>query len=175
MLLIRATTSAPWKILKAYEYAIELPDAALLGLEHKSYTGQGFLEALAVFLALREWGKLMAAVKVGLAIRSDSTVALALLEKAASSTPSLNMLAAEMALLLEQLGIGEVILSHVPGKINVVADWLSRPDTRADTPELLKEVKVAKPRKLQESDFRLGLPQAHDATEAGASWGALKG
>ena len=52
-----------------------------------------------------------------------------MLEKAASSTPALNLLAAEMALLLEKLEIGEVILSHVPGKINVLADWLSRPET----------------------------------------------
>ena len=72
-----------------------------------------------VYIALLEWGILMAAIKVGLAIRSDSTVVLALLEKAASSSTALNLLAAEMALRLEKLQIGEIVLLHVPGKINV--------------------------------------------------------
>ena len=175
MLLVRASLGTPWKILKAFEYAIDPQDAELFNITYKSHKGQGFLEALAVFLALREWGKLMASVRMGLAIRSDSTVALSLLEKAASSTPALNMLAAEMALLLERLQIGEVVLSHVPGKINILADWLSRPETRAETPDLLKEVKVTRPKKLQKSDFPLGLAQSHDATEAGASWASLKG
>ena len=85
LLLVRATAQSPWTPLKAYEYQVDREDAELLGFHHKSHKSQGFLEALAIFLALREWGALLATIKVGLAIRSDSTVALALLEKAASS------------------------------------------------------------------------------------------
>ena len=67
------------------------------------------------------------------------------LEKAASSTPALNLLAAEIALQLEHLRVDEVTLSHLPGKINALADWLSRPATRGGMPESLQEVKTAKP------------------------------
>ena len=45
-------------------------DAELLGFHYGSHKSQSFLEALAIFLALREWGALLASIKVGLAIRS---------------------------------------------------------------------------------------------------------
>ncbi|CAE7542163.1 unnamed protein product, partial [Symbiodinium necroappetens] len=121
---------------RAYEYPVEQDDAALLGFLYKSHKSQSFQEALAVFLALREWGQLMASIKIGVAIRSDSTVALAILEKSASTSPALNYLAAEMALLLEKLQIGDLELSHVQGKMNVLADWLSRLAYGADNEEL---------------------------------------
>ena len=175
MLLIRATAQSQWTALKAYEYPVEQEDAALLGFPFKSHKSQSFLEALAVFLALREWGQLMASIKIGVAIRSDSTVALAILEKAASTSPALNYLAAEMALLLEKLQVGDLELSHVPGKMNVLADWLSRPETRGAMPSQLQGVKLANPKKLQRGDFSLGLARSHDASAAGASWAALKG
>ena len=171
MLLIRATVQSQWTALKAYEYPVEQEDAALLGFPFKSHKSQSFLEALAVFLALREWGKLMASIKIGVAIRSDSTVALAILEKAASTSPALNYLAAEMALLLEKLQVGDLELSHVPGKMNVLADWLSRPESRGAMPSQLQGVKLANPKKLQRSDFSLGLARSHDASAAGASLG----
>ena len=44
-------------------------------------------EALAIFLALKTWAKVIAGVPMGLGIRPDSTVALAIVEKASSSTP----------------------------------------------------------------------------------------
>ncbi|CAE7832753.1 RE2 [Symbiodinium sp. CCMP2592] len=148
MLLVRANPNTPWNILKAFEYPIEPQDATLLGFVYKSHRSQSYLEALAVYIALLEWGSLLAAIKVGLAIRSDSTVALALLEKAASSSAALNLLAAEMALHLEKLQVGEIALSHVPGNINVLSDWLSRPETRGDMPSQLQGVKIGKPKKL---------------------------
>jgi len=80
-----------------------------------------------------------------------------------------------MALSLEKLQIGEVVLSHVPGKINVLADWLSRPETRGVIPSQLQEVKISKLARLQKSDFSLGLAGSHDVVEAEASWAALKG
>ena len=70
LMLVRATTQSPWTPLKAYEYQIEHLDAELLGFHHGSHKSQSFLEALAIFLALREWGALLASIKVGLAIRS---------------------------------------------------------------------------------------------------------
>ena len=146
LMLVRATTRSPWTPLKAYEYQIEHLDAELLGFHHGSHKSQSYLEALAIFLALREWGALLASIKVGLAVRSDSMVALALLEKSASASAALNLLAAEMALLLEKLPVGEIALTHVPGKINVLADWLSRPQTRGAMPSQLQGVKTTKPK-----------------------------
>ena len=173
LLLVRASTRAPWTILKAFEYQICKDDADLLGFVYQSHKSQAYLEALAIFLALKEWGPLIRSIKVGVAIRSDSTVALSLLEKAASSTPALNLLSSEMALKLEHLQVDEVTLSHLPGKINALADWLSRPATRGGIPESLQEVKTAKPARLRREDFKLGLARSHDASQAGAMWAAL--
>ncbi|CAE7831161.1 unnamed protein product [Symbiodinium sp. CCMP2592] len=164
LLLGRATTQSPWSPLKAYEYRVEPKDAELLGI-------LGSLGNLSC--APRMGGTV--GIHSGGAGHSLSTVALALLEKAASSSAALNLLAAEMALLLEKLQVGEVALSHVPGKLNVLADWLARPDTRGVMPSQLQGVKIANPSKLQGSDFSLGFARSHDAAEAGASWAALKG
>ena len=113
---------------------------------------------------LREWGPLFACIDVGLAIRSDSTVALSVLDKEASSSPALNSLAAEISLLLESYKIGQVTLQHIPGKLNKLADFLSRPKCRGDWPTELAEVKTAKPKRLGQDDFRLGTPGSHDAS-----------
>ena len=68
--------------------------------------------------------------------------------------------------------VGEGDLSHVPGKINVLADWLSRPETRGEPPG--QGGQDGQPKKLQRSDFSLGLNRSHDASEAGATWAAHK-
>ena len=116
---------------------------------------------------LREWGPLFACIDVGLAIRSDSTVALSVLDKEASSSPALNSLAAEISLLLESYKIGQVTLQHIPGKLNKLVD------SRGDWPTELTDVKTAKPKRLGQDDFRLGTPGSHDASAAGATWGAI--
>ena len=159
--------------LHAFQYDIETADATLLGFELGSHKSQSYLETLAVFLAISWWSRHLENIPLGLALRSDSMVALTVLDKASSSSSALNWLAAEIALKLEQLNTGEVELTHVPGKLNVIADWLSRPQSRKDRPEGLGDVRVKRPPKLCRGSFVFEPRHAHDATLAGAAWGAV--
>ena len=179
MLLIRPHERATWSILEAYEYPIGPEDADLLGFELWSHRSQAYLEALAILMALRTWAGVLCGIHVALAIRSDSTVALALLEKASSSSPALNVLAGEITLMLEKLRVLEAIPSHIPGKLNILADYLSRPQSRGEQlPGPLKGAKIRTPPKLTASSFALPLAckAAHDADVAvAAAWAAIKG
>ena len=171
--MVRASSKGPWTAVHAYEYHIEQSDAELLGFELGSHKSQSYLETLAVFLAVSWWSRHFENIPLGLALRSDSMVALTVLDKASSSSSALNWLAAEITLKLEQLNTGDVELTHVPGKLNVIADWLSRPLSRKDRPNGLGDVKVKQPPKLGRGSFLFEPRHAHDATVAGAAWGAV--
>ena len=149
-----------------------MPSSWALRFEFGSHKSQAYLEALALFLAVKEWGTLFAGIDMGLAIRSDSTVALAVADKESSSSPTLNALAAELSLLLEAHR-WELGLMHIAGKMNKLADYLSRPKSRGDLPSELQDVRSTKPKRLKPEDFPLGLLGSHDATAAGATWQAL--
>ena len=156
--------NSAWTSVHAYEYEVSQDDADLAGFELGSHRSQSYLETLAIFVALKCWGAHLATIPVGLAVRSDSMVALAVLDKASSSSPALNMLAAEISLRLEKLKVGEVSLSHIPG----------RPQTRGEIPhQVLKEVKIKRPPKLTVHDFCFNSRHSHDASVAGAAWVAV--
>ena len=178
VMLVRATSTSEWIPFEAYEYKVEKQDTMLLGLELLSHRSQAYLEALAIFLALKLWSALLRNISVGLGIRSDSTVALAILEKASSLTPALNLLAGEITLLLESLQVANLTSRHVPGKINKVANYLSRPLTREATlPAELHNVKKKTPKRLTLGGFALPLAgrTSHDATSTvSAAWPAIK-
>ena len=77
-------------------------------------------------------------------VRGDSVTALRLVTKLASPSARMNAIGAEIALELEALQIEEVFAQHSPGKLLVIADWLSRiysPDGRSEVPEELKTSK----------------------------------
>ena len=173
LLLVRASAKTQWTPVHAYEYPVDQHDAQLLGFELGSHRSQSYLETLAVYLAISWWCRHLANIPLGLALRSDSMVALAVLDKARSASPALNWLAAEITLKLEQIKIGVVELKHVPGKMNVIADWLSRPQTRKDRPEALHDCKVKQAPKLTSNIFVFGPRRSHDASVAGAAWGAV--
>ncbi len=59
-------------------------------------------------------------------LRGDHFAALALSRKLASSTPVLNFPGAEISLLLENMGVEELIPSHIYGAANKTEDALSR-------------------------------------------------
>ena len=71
-----------------------------------------------------------------LLLKADSTVALAVSKKLSSATPALNWIGAELALCLETLNMAEMNVHHLPGKLNVQADHLSRPDKEGPLPDL---------------------------------------
>lgn len=75
--------------------------------------------------ALRLWSRKLASHAAAFHVRGDSVVALSVAVKLASSSPMLNSIGAELALELELADITETITAHIPGKLNVTADWLS--------------------------------------------------
>lgn len=96
------------------------------------------LEALAIWRGLQHWkNKLRGAP---LLVRSDSVVALSMVQKMSSKSVALNYIAAELSVLLEDLQIPKVVSHHLKGKENVEADWLSRISDRGKCPENLKGV-----------------------------------
>jgi hypothetical protein len=147
-------------IVEGFESPVTQADADFLGFDLHQASSQAIVEALAVLVAFKHWGKRFVNNKLSLELRSDSTAALAMTSKLASSSPSINFLGAELALELEALETGKVFTLHVPGKLNTLADWLSRPNERKgkSKPEGLDgvKVKVVKPR--SESYYKLPGP-----------------
>ena len=126
-----------------------------------------------VYIALLEWGILMAAIKVGLAIRSDSTVVLALLEKAASSSTALNLLAAgKWRCAWKSCRLARSSCYTCRAKSMFFADWLS--ESRGAMPSQLQGVKIGKAQKLNRSQFSLCVACSHDAS-GGSIMGSPEG
>ena len=114
-----------------------------LGLEYGEASSQGALEAWAVLLAVRMWKSKLRQAPI--LIKSDSTVALAIAQRLASPSPTINWVGAELALRLELLDVPRLIVHHLPGRFNEEADGLSRPHERpAEVPAALKGLKIQK-------------------------------
>ena len=93
-------------------------------------------------------------------MKSDSCAALGAHRKLSSPVPALNHLGAEASLMLESLDMADPEASHLPGKLNDAADYLSRLSAPAvpPKPKGLGELKV---RTLAEKDIlRFVLPSA---------------
>eukprot|EP00435_Cladocopium_sp_Y103_P023013 s1947_g5.t1 len=102
--------------------------------------GQALLEAWTVLLSIRYW---RGTLKGGrLLLKSDSTVALALARKLSSSTPTLNFVGGELAILMDALQMQDIVTHHLPGKYNLQADYLSRPDLPGHPPGRLRDVSI---------------------------------
>lgn len=93
-----------------------------------------------------------------LVIRSDSTAALAVARKLASKREVMNLLGAELAICLEELGIPRLVTQHIAGRFNKETDWLSRPHEAKVKPVTLEEVKIVRCPALKDSQFRMALP-----------------
>ena len=116
------------------------------------------MEAYAILRALKRW---QARIRgQGVLIRSDSSVALAMLRKLASPGQAMNFLGAEIALLLEDLDIPRLRLQHLAGKFNTETDFLSRPHERGEMPAALRGVKLVKLKEWSLKDFTLPPPGA---------------
>ena len=100
----------------ANRFKVQIGDAA----------GQSYWEALSILCAIRAWGKFVKDRHVRLKIRTDNMAALRLAIKLSSKSPLLNGIGAEIALSLEPYNLEELVAEHVPGKLNVRADTLSR-------------------------------------------------
>ena len=113
--------------------------AKTLGIVYDDPARQAALEAWMVLLAIRYWAFKLRAQKV--LLKADSTVALAVSKKLASSSPTLNWVGAELSLVLETFNMPELTIHHLAGKLNVQADHLSRPD-KEGTPAGLEEIPI---------------------------------
>ena len=107
-------------------------DAADLGLQWGQSSPQGPLEAAAVAVAINMWGDKLRGSPV--LLKSDSVVALATARKLSSGSPTLNCIGAYLAFFCEMTNIPRIVGHHVPGVLNVEADWLSRPIKQCDEP-----------------------------------------
>ena len=91
-----------------------------------SCKGQAIWEALALLVAIRVWVPLVAQMQIQLLVRCDSTAAIAVALRMCSPKLFLNGIGAEIALLFEKHAIDELVLEHIPRRLNVQADILSR-------------------------------------------------
>ena len=83
--------------------------------------------------------------------------------KLASPSPIVNYLGGELAMNLELWRVGKVVAQHIPGKLNDMADWLSRCDVKKDKrPEELMEVDIVIRGKLTKRDFFIPPPGVAD-------------
>eukprot|EP00435_Cladocopium_sp_Y103_P068083 s608_g31.t1 len=127
------------KPLVAVKAKVTKNAARTLGIAWGEPSGQALLEGWMVLLAVRYWAPKFRRSRIK--IRADSTVALAMVRKLKSPTAGINWLGAELAMVLEANMMEEIILEHIPGKLNLQADALSRPDAPA-VPEGLEGVPI---------------------------------
>ena len=83
-------------------------------------------ELLAIILSLVIWKPYLARKRLAVGLEADSQAALLVQAKLASKSPPANELAAELALLLEQLQIEVLLGRHWRNVVNIEADALSR-------------------------------------------------
>ena len=155
---IRITCDAsPWGLgavlevqgcITAYLYdEVSQFDAQTLGVQVGSCRSQAVLEALAIAVAVRTWLPTWATSRAGVVVRSDSTAALGALGKLASPNAAVNKIAREVSLDVAFSRYGIDVLEHLPGKLNTLADALSRafePGTSFEIPRELENVQHTK-------------------------------
>ena len=103
-------------------------DCKILGVTVGDCRGQAVLEALALLVALRTWAPRWCNQRVRAHVRSDNTAALGAVQKLASPTANVNLVAREVALdvAASAYGLEATSWGHISGALNDWADSLSR-------------------------------------------------
>ena len=114
------------QVLEFFADPLSAEDLSRFNMEVGNAAGQQIWECLAILVALKLWSKHFQSGRAQLQIRGDSVVSLQLATKLSSPSPLLNALGAELALQLETFDIHEVYTQHTPGRLLVLADYLSR-------------------------------------------------
>ena len=83
-------------------------------------------ELLALLFSVIIWGDRVRNCRLGITAQLDSESALRIAVKLASPNPKANLVAAELALRTEQLGLDTILGQHWRNTINLEADALSR-------------------------------------------------
>jgi len=149
--------ASSWSILAAFTYTATESDAMELGIKLGEHTAQAVLEFLGVYVALAHYMRFFKNRRRVPVVRGDSAAALGAAQRLSSPSPPMNYIGAELSLLLEREDCADVEGSHIPGKLNVCADFLSRmmmPGGAPSRPSALgeskvKEVKKRRPFSLQ--------------------------
>ena len=97
-------------------------------------------ELLAILISLHAFHDKLMSVRAHVVVQSDSMAALGAAMKVSSSSYYMNALAAEIALVLEELGSEVVLTDHLPAALNTDADALSRLSEGASLPKSLRNV-----------------------------------
>ena len=114
--------------------------------------GQQYWEALSVLVGPQIVGPMLSKSLAIVKVKSDSVTALQCTAKLASSSPLLAGIVPEIALVLELHNIEEVVTQHVHGKLNDVADKLSRLAQPGVSQQLLPQLQGAKRRVTPKRD-----------------------
>ena len=102
-------------------------DRARFGSEKGDPAFMAEWELLAILVALATWGKeFLSGQRTKFLLQMDSKAALSSALKLSSHAATVNMIAAEITLRLEQLGIEALSGEHFRGTLNIEADALSR-------------------------------------------------
>lgn len=144
-------------------------DAKALDFELGSSSSQGVVEALAIIMALQHWGNKLAGMNVQITIQSDSVTALATTLKKSGASAAQDFCGAVLGVLLERYRVEDTRLQHIPGAVNKVADYLSRPSMwdKSPRPPEIKEGNISA-NVVRVTIFTLCQPRA-DAQNCGAS------
>eukprot|EP00439_Symbiodinium_sp_Y106_P062067 s1806_g9.t1 len=147
------TDASPWgiggymaqdtSIVKHFAMPLTSEDSDILGVEIGSPDTQQVVDALALFVALKLWETEWKRDDTCLTLQLDSVSALSLIYKlrTAGNRKGSHLLAKELALLMGSCAYKPIVMEHIPGLSNKLADHLSRiamPGFGAPLPEILK-------------------------------------
>ena len=101
-------------------------DSDIMGITNEQSRAQQGFEALALLIMMRLWLWHLTQRRVTIRVRGDNLGALSLLCRMQPKSPSLQLVAREIALETSQCSYAPDLVEHIPGVTNVIADLLSR-------------------------------------------------
>ena len=129
------TDASPWgmggwlridgRIKEYFGCPVSSDDVKMFGVETGTSAGQQVWECLAVLIAVDLWKDTWTDARINLQIRSDNVTALTTLVKMRPSSPTIAIIARELALRLIEFSFPPDAM-HTPGIAHVLADELSR-------------------------------------------------
>ena len=145
-------TASSSEALQFFHEPLTTDDCTRFKVDLGDAKGQQYWEALSVLVGPQIVGPMLSKSLAIVKVKSDSVTALQCTAKLASSSPLLAGIVPEIALVLELHNIEEVVTQHVHGKLNDVADKLSRLAQPGVSQQLLPQLQGAKRRVTPKRD-----------------------
>ena len=140
-------------VLEGFSSSLTTQDELELNIRIGDPAGQGVVEMLAILVAIKLWTRFFRQRTRIPSLLADSLAALGVARKFSSPTPELNHLGSELSLHLEIHDVVDPKSAHVPGKLNDLADFLSRLSA-PEVPAMPEGLRGVKPRELKEDRGR---------------------